>query len=98
MKIIITKHAAERARKRAGLKRRSLERLTPRIFKKGLSLDNAKTKSDKYLLNKLKSDHGWPVIYGGFIYIFLKSNIIKLVTIIPNKRYNRNNRIALSAH
>jgi hypothetical protein len=83
--VIITHHAAERARKRCGLSRRSLERMAAKVLEHGLRQEQTSGRMWRFLngkaikyqsgnQNRVHGEHVWVIDNG------------KLVTVVPLPR------------
>jgi hypothetical protein len=79
-------HAYERAKKRYGINKKSLERIICRIYYKGLKHTDIRGSFRKYIDNKRERNGDKHVvrIYGDFIFIFHARTLITLYH-IPRK-------------
>ncbi len=87
--VILTDHAYERLRKRNGWGRSTADRMAERIFDKGVRADDVKGYLKPYMQKKALEAGGNKigdiVLYGDFIYLFTKQNVLITAYPVPTK-------------
>lgn len=100
MDTVISKHARERSKERTGIKKKSFERLLPKILKEGKTTKDFNGSFRRYL-DKLHMSHSGKkrfIIFGHRIYV-LKNKTIVTVMLIPSEflkivdKVNKNDKI-----
>lgn len=90
----ITKHAAERTRERAGLKRKALERMAAKALEDGLTHAEAKGPLKDFVSNlylKHRTANGVR-IYGEFVFIFCGHTLVTVFR-LPNSHLRLANKL-----